>query len=264
MESNVSTSSSGPRSMKGLVISIISLILFVAIIAFAVHESSKATVTVQVDGEEYVVKTHASTVADLMAEQGWDYQEHDLIEPALDAEISGNMTVSWKKAVQVFATFDGEEKTIWTTADTVEQLIDEIDLQVKKHDKLKPSLETAITEGLELNYESAFQVELISDGEERKVWTTSTTVADFLEREEIELGELDRVEPELSDEIDQETDIRVIRVEKVTDVVEESVAFATVTRKDEKLDSGKEKVVEEGQEGKVAHHYEVILEDGEE
>ncbi|MFC0559573.1 3D domain-containing protein [Halalkalibacter alkalisediminis] len=46
--------------------------------------------------------------------------------------------------------------------------------------------------------------------------------------------------------------------------MEESVAFGTVTRKDNNLRSGKEEVVQSGENGKVEKHYEVILEDGEE
>ena len=43
--------------------------------------------------------------------------------------------------------------------------------------------------------------------------------------------------------------INVIRVEKVTDVVEEPIRFAVVTKKDENLEKGTEKVITEGQEG---------------
>ena len=55
----------------------------------------------------------------------------------------------------------------------------------------------------------------------------------------------------------------MIRVEKVTDVVEETVTYGTVTRKDDQLKSGEEKVLQEGTKGSVEKHYEVVLEDGE-
>ena len=62
----------------------------------------------------------------------------------------------------------------------------------------------------------------------------------------------------------QNSEIKVIRVEKVTDVVEESIDYATVTRKDSALQKGKEKVLEAGSEGKQEKHYEVVLENGKE
>lgn len=249
---------------KKVVLPVISLILFISVIAYAVHETTKATVTVSIDGEDITVQTHASTVADLMREQDWNVHDYDHVEPGLDTDITGNMNITWDTAKQVFVTVNGHERSVWTTAENVKQLIDELDIDYKKRDLIEPGLDEDISDEMKLTYESAFQVELLSDGEQRELWTTSTTVADFLERENVSLGELDRVEPALEERIDEETDIRVIRVEKVTDVVEEAVAFGTVTRKDDDLPNGDEKVVQEGKEGRVNKHYEVVLENGKE
>ncbi|MEC2073549.1 ubiquitin-like domain-containing protein [Alkalihalophilus marmarensis] len=264
MEANIRRFLPGNGSLMKLVISVISLILFVGVVIYAVYETTKATVTVMVDEEEVTVQTHASTVAELMMEQEWDVNEYDHIEPSLDTEIDGNMLVTWQPAKQVAITIDGQEQDVWTTADTIEELLHELDIAYTDHDNIEPAVTTEISEKLAVNYESAFQVELTSDGEQQEFWTTSTTVADFLERENVTLGELDRVEPALEERIDEATDIRVIRVEKVTDVVEETVAFGTVTKRDEDLENGKEKVVNDGEEGQVNKHYEVVLEDGEE
>ncbi|WP_332697223.1 ubiquitin-like domain-containing protein [Halalkalibacter lacteus] len=247
-----------------LVISIVSLILFAGVITYAVYETTKATVTISIDGEDVTVQTHASTVAELMKEQEWEVQEYDSVEPELGSEISGNMTIAWDQAKKVYVTIQGHEEKVWTTADNVEQLIHELNIEYKEHDFIAPAVSEEITDRMNLIYESAFLVELASDGEQQELWTTSTTVADFLERESVTLGELDRVEPAMETRLDKESEIKVIRVEKVTDVVEEAVAFGTVTQKDNELRVGNEKVVQSGEEGKVNKHYEVILEDGEE
>ncbi|MFA9458059.1 ubiquitin-like domain-containing protein [Halalkalibacter sp. AB-rgal2] len=249
---------------KKTIVSSISLVLFVSLITYAVYETTKATVTVMIDGEETVVETHANTVADLLEEYEWEVQSYDHIEPSVDTEIENEMTITWEQAKQVFTMIDGQEDAVWTTSKTVQELIDELEIEYKEHDVVEPDLSAAIEEQMELIYESAFQVELISDGEQHEFWTTSTTVADFLEREEVTLDELDRVEPELDERLEEETSIQVVRVEKVTDVVEEAIDFATVTRKDDDLLSGSEEVVQSGEDGKVEKHYEVILEDGEE
>ncbi|KGA96455.1 hypothetical protein AJ85_10255 [Alkalihalobacillus alcalophilus ATCC 27647 = CGMCC 1.3604] len=264
MVANIRNLLPGKLTGKGLFISVISLILFVGVIIYAVYEVTKATVEISIDGEVERYDTHASTLADFMMEQNWNVQEHDLIEPALDTEITGNMEVVWKKAKEVFVTIDGQEETVWTTRDTIEQLLEDLDIAYKEHDVIEPALATIITENLEIQFDSAFQVVLTSDGEEQEFWTTSTTVADFLEKEDVSLGKLDRVEPALEEKLEQEAQVKVVRVEKVTDVVEETVSFGTVTKKDNTLESGKEKVVDEGEEGKVEKHYEVVFEDGEE
>ena len=43
--------------------------------------------------------------------------------------------------------------------------------------------------------------------------------------------------------------VNVIRIEKVTDVVEEPVDYAVITKNDDSLLKGKEKIVKEGKEG---------------
>lgn len=249
---------------RNMVIAVIVVIVFIGLMTYAVHETTKATVTVSIDGKETVVQSHANTVKELMEEQGWNVSDYDEIDPDLDAEITGNMKIVWNKAKRVFVTIDDEKKPVWTTAKRVQQLVDELDIDVKEEDVIEPDLNAEIEAEMEIVYESAFPVRLISDGTEREVMTTSTTVADMLAKENITLGELDRVEPGLEETIDSETEVRVVRVEKVTDVVEEVVPFGTVTRRDDSLASGKEAVVQQGENGLVHKYYEVVLEDGKE
>ncbi|MFC0559572.1 ubiquitin-like domain-containing protein [Halalkalibacter alkalisediminis] len=182
METNRSQFLSAMSFGKKLVISVVSLILFGGVITYAVYEATKATVTISIDGEDLEVQTHASTVAELMKEQEWNVQEYDHVEPGLDTEISGNMNVTWDQAKEVFVTIHNHEEQVWTTADNVEEFIQELDIEVKEHDFIAPALSEEITDRMNLIYESAFQVELTSDGEQQELWTTSTTVADFLER----------------------------------------------------------------------------------
>ena len=46
--------------------------------------------------------------------------------------------------------------------------------------------------------------------------------------------------------------------------MEEPVQFAVVTKKDESLEKGKQKIVTEGKQGLVSREYEVIMENGKE
>ena len=249
---------------KKLLLSIMGLVVVIAILMFAIHETTKATVTIVIDGEEQVAATHAKTVEELMSEHDWTVNENDKVVPALDTKISGNMIVNWTKAKKITVKNNEVESEVWTTANDVSQLLKELEISVGEHDLIKPSLQSTIKPEMNVTYESAFLVRLNSDGEQHEVWTTSTTVADFLEKESISLGELDRVEPAKDKRITDEAEVSVIRVEKVTDVVEEAVAFATVTRQDKSLERGKEKVLEQGSKGLVKKHYEVTLENGKE
>ena len=68
----------------------------------------------------------------------------------------------------------------------------------------------------------------------------------------------------LEDTVKENDTVNVIRVEKVTDVVEEPIQFATVTKKDDSLASGSEKVITQGKEGLTLKTYEIIKENGKE
>ncbi|MEG0386059.1 MAG: 3D domain-containing protein, partial [Solibacillus sp.] len=66
----------------------------------------------------------------------------------------------------------------------------------------------------------------------------------------------------LEDVITPNEKIAVVRVEKVTDVVEESIDFAVEKKNDSSLLKGKEKVVTEGKYGKVERTYHIVKENG--
>lgn len=265
MEPNrISTFFSNLSTGKKYTIAVLSLFLFIAVIVLSVHEATKATVTVRIDGEESTVSTHATTVGELIEELGWNVSEYDEITPTKDTKIASHLVIDWLIAKEVTLVVNGEEEVIKTTASDVQTLLEKENITVGEHDKINQQLDKPIEEGMKIVYDPAFMVTLHSDGKQYDLWTTSTTVADFLERESISLGELDRVEPAIDEKLTEETEVHVIRVEKVTDVVEEEVNFATVTRRDSSLASGSEKVLQEGSKGLVVKHYEVILENGKE
>ena len=117
---------------------------------------------------------------------------------------------------------------------------------------LSLSKDTRIKDNMRIAIEKAFPIKLVVGGNEKQVWSTSTTVADFLRQQGVKLNELDRVEPQLAENVQPQNIVNVIRIEKVTDVVEEPVQFATITKKDHSLHKGKEKVVREGKNGLIS------------
>ncbi|WBL15172.1 G5 and 3D domain-containing protein [Sutcliffiella sp. NC1] len=255
---------SGSMGRKKLVIIITSFIVFLTILSFGTYEATKASVTVNVDGEEVNVRTHAKTVADILNELDITVRSEDYLFPESSELVTNSMEIVWEPAKQITLNVNNEEQIVWTTAKTVKELLAQQNITVSKHDKINPSLDTELEKDINIVYEQAFELTLTVGGEEQQVWSTSTTVADFLEQQEITLNDLDRVEPGLKAMVTSDSNVEVIRVEKVTDVVEEPIKFGVVTRNDNSLNKGTEKVVQQGQEGLVAKHYEVIIENGKE
>ncbi|PAC33791.1 hypothetical protein CEJ87_15925 [Caldifermentibacillus hisashii] len=251
------------RRNKALIL-IASFLVIASLTGLFIYQGTKKNVSLTLNGNKKEIKTHAETVHELLGELKINYKKQDYLSPSVNAKVKDNMQIVWKPACMVILKLNGEEKKVWTTRKTVKEFLAESEIAIKEQDQLSVPLEAKIKQGLIINLDTAFQVVVNDGGEERTVWSTSTTVADFLEQQGIKLNELDRVEPGLDQMIGENVPINIVRVEKVTDVVEEPLEFATVTQKDSNLESGKQQVVQEGKTGKVQKTYEVILENGQE
>ncbi len=252
---------SGSLRSKQITIRILSLVLFASIISFVLYEGTKTPIVLNANGEEKQIFTHAATVEDLLAEEDIDISEYDKVSPSLNTEIAVDMSINWEQARVVNISIDGEVVKIWTTESKVKDILEEAKIEVSEHDKLSLALDENLVDN-KIDIQKAFQVTLVDGLEVRKLWSTSTTVANFLKQQEIKLNELDRVENDLEQVITPKEEIKIVRVEKVTDVVEEPLKFAVETKTDSSLLKGQEKVVTQGEEGIVSRTYEVTKENG--
>ena len=247
-----------------MAICVTSFIVFVVVFGTMLYHGTKKTVALTLDGEEQIITTHASTIKELLKEMEVTISEEDFLYPNSDAKIEDQLEVTWKPAKEV--TFlDGDNETeVYTTVDTVAEFLEEQNIQLNTEDIVTPSVDATINHNMDIAINRAFKLSVVDGGVTKQVWSTSTTVADFLNKQGITLQELDRVEPSLYDTIEPNSVVNVVRVEKVTDVVEEPVNFAVISQKDSTLLEGKEEVRTEGKNGLVSKKYEVIKENGKE
>lgn len=255
-----------PRSfgVKRTVNAISSVVVIAAAIGSLFYQGTKQTVTVMVDGQAQVVRTHANTVAEVVKELEIPVAAKDYLHPSKSSLVTDDLHVVWQPAHQVKLLQDGKVTTIWTTAKTVGELLEEQGIQLTVHDKVSLASDFQIKEPIELAVDKAFQLTLVVGDNKTKVWSTSTTVADFLTKQGVKLHDLDRVEPKVTKKLNTKQTINVTRVEKVTDVVESPIEYEIVKKEDASLLDGKEKIVTEGKEGLVSKEYEVTKENGKE
>ncbi|ANU14673.1 cell wall-binding protein [Planococcus halocryophilus Or1] len=263
---NQTNSANSTKSFKGksLAVTIATVLLFAAVLTFAIYEGTKNTVTVTANGEQEQVRTHAETVGAFLEEQDIKPGEHDFVSHSSETAINEDMTLEWDAAEQYAVTVDGEATSAWTTKNTVSEILATANIELTKHDKVTPALDAQVDENTKISVEKAYEVTIQDGLEEKKVWSTSKTVANFLKENKITLGKLDRVETEMDALVLPNSQVKVVRVEKLTDVVEDSVKYAVETKKDETLLKGSEKVVQKGQNGLVEKTYEIVKENGKE
>jgi uncharacterized protein YabE (DUF348 family) len=216
------------------------------------------------NGEEQVVHTHKNTVEEVFAEAGITVGAHDAISHQLDAPIENGMNIDYQTAVEVTITIDGNPESFYTTAATIQEFYNEQDLSFSEHDDVSHQQSETIEEGLEIVVKKAYDVAIDDGGENLTVATTGGTVEELLKRNDIELKDADKVKPALDEPVDEDTEISIVRVTTENEKVEERVAYSTEERQDSSLLKGKEKVVTEGQEGKVVKKYKITKENGKE
>lgn len=131
------------------------------------------------DGEQKEIRTHANTIQDILKELEISPRSEDYLYPSGNTKVSNNMQIVWEPAKQVGITVGDQKKTIWTTADTVKELLSENEIKVGEHDKVQPGLSEKVTGNMNVMIDAAFPLKLVNGGKEQKAWSTSTTVADF-------------------------------------------------------------------------------------
>lgn len=249
---------------KQIAVGVLSLTLFVAVISLAHFERTKKSVTLDVNGEQMEIRTHAHTVGQLLSHQEIQVAQHDLVEPSVNTPIENGLSVKWEQAKQVELTVDDEKSSIWTTETTVGEVLAKAGIQITQHDVVEPNVNERLANNTGITVQKAFEITLNDGGNEKKVWSTSTTVADFLKKEDIQLGENDRLDGEMDSKLQPNSIVKVVRVEKVTDVVEAPANFIVETRNDPNLLKGREKVLQAGKKGTVSRKFEVVKENGKE
>ncbi|TYR78323.1 DUF348 domain-containing protein [Priestia megaterium] len=249
-------------NQKKIVIPLTSFSIFFTLIAVVTYHQTQASVSLTVNGEKYKIDTHEKTIGDLLRQEGVTVSQYDYLSHSPSDKIAEGMEIVFDTARPIELIVDGKQQQIWTTADTIKEVLNEQKIKLKKHDSIQPPLESKVEDNKKIFVKKAFLLKLNEGNKIKEVWSTSTTVADFLEKQDVTVNDLDRVEPKLSSTLVPNSEVKVTRVKKVTDVVEEPVAYETITKKDASLEKGEKKVIESGEEGQVLKHYEVTMENG--
>lgn len=148
--------------------------------------------------------------------------------------------------------------------ETVGDLIDSADADIREGDEIFPSRETALSSGMRVMVAREKRVSIMADGEEREIRTTARTVGAVLDETDIELQEDDIVIPDLSALLDREEEIQIIRVEIREETVEKPIPFETVEKEDDEMGWRERVVKQKGENGAREYSYRVSYHDGEE
>ncbi|MFF2484423.1 ubiquitin-like domain-containing protein [Paenibacillus sp. NPDC058071] len=132
------------------------LILLSAIISIAMtfmflmllYGTAEKSVSVVVNGQETVVKTKEWVLQHLLDEQAITIGEYDEVSIPLGSTIKDGDRIEINQAVPIVVKADGKVSTVYTTKKTVQAAIGELDIQLRKQDRVTPSLNTAVADSM--------------------------------------------------------------------------------------------------------------------
>ena len=205
------------------------------------------TVALDYDGSVTNVTTWSGSVAGLLEDQDIALAEHDEVAPALDSPLEEGATVVVRVASPVELTVDGEEVTVWTTADSAAEALAELQ-DSGRAGSLQASSRSLTSGRDELPVIARGDVLLQADGDEVAYYVSGEyTLDELLEVFGVTLGELDTVDVTASGSADAVVTITRISEEERTTT--EEIAFETTTRSTDELYTDQSRVVQEGQAG---------------
>lgn len=227
-------------------------------VAMALHKND---VTLSVDGESHNLSVREDTVQQVLEKDGITVGEHDVVAPSLETKVTNGMEISVLYGRQLQLTVDGEARTVWTTARTVDDALTQLDLN-DPDSKLSASRSAAIgREGLSFNISTPKDVTIDAAGTPVEL-RVAGTVGDALTAAQVTPDEDDVVTPAADTSLTDGLAIAYTNVEKRTTSKEEEVPFEKKEEKSDELEEGKTKVTTEGVNGVKTQNFVEVYHNG--
>ena len=209
---------------------------------------NKKDVTIDVNGQQMDLVTMSNSVEGALKQAGIKIGPDDLIVPSPSERLTRTESIKVRSAKSVAVVVDGQEKTIKSTALTVDELVSEIGSEiggVNEGDLLSKGRDTVIpADGMKLDITRPKVVSINDGGDVTYTQMAASNVGDLLRRRNINLNPEDVVTPSITSPVKAGMDVRIDRVR--TDQVRETVPFeAPANYKDDATAFEGDGVVEE-------------------
>jgi uncharacterized protein YabE (DUF348 family) len=251
-------------------------------------------VELHMDGRTRRLRTHATAVDQLLAEAGVQLGPADeiwlderLVEPEAllwgdetdaprtpsyrggprvptDAGTGDPPVIVVRRALSLSLNDDGASTTLYTTSDTVGQVLEEHGVLLYLGDEVQPGLQDRVKPGMTVTIDRSVPIQIEADGRTIHTRTRAEDVAGALGQEGIALLGKDRVEPALSTPIRSGGTLHVIRVREEFAIEFESIPFHTEWVPDPEVEIDSIRLVREGQVGLTKRRFRIVYENDQE
>ena len=251
------------RSRTALVATTVAVLMAVAGVTYG-YTSLSTEVTLSVDGKQRTVTTAGDTVEEVLADEGIDLTDRDVVQPDLDEPVEEGDKIAVLYAKPVELTVDGRTSTHWVTATDVEGALAQIGATYSDS-RLSTSRGASISRGgVEIEVVTPKTLRLALAGKKavtREV--AALTVEEALEEVGVELDGRDVVRPGRARLVKDGDRIVFHDIEVKRRAVDDEVIPAPVKEvEDDSMPEGETEVVEEGASGLRDVTYRITFRNG--
>ncbi len=217
------------------------------------------------NSETTVTAYTGNKVESVLEEAEINVGENDVVTPEMDYKLTTDDTEILIERYAAVTVVDGEDSyELELVGKTVADAVSEAGLILGENDTVDQELDTYLTDGMVITVTRAYNVTLILDGETSEIMTSAATIKDFIEEQEIDLGDEYEISPDEDTALEDGMEIVIKRTITEQVVEEEEIAFDTTYENSSSMYSGETSVKQEGVNGKKEVTYEVTYVNGEE
>jgi resuscitation-promoting factor RpfB len=241
-------------------------------------------VRVTIDGQDpRLVRTQRNSARDLLNDIGYSFGLFDTLRingefvealPGLSTPATRNDTLQFDLDRPVAEIDVRRARPIWveeagvspaqvnTTASTVGEALLQAGYLVYLADKISPDPGMLLQPEMRISITRAKPVSVLVDGRRVRTRTHAATVADVLTEMNIILLDRDYTRPALSDAVNPDTEIRVVRVTRDLLIRQDPIPFSTRWEANPDMEIDTQGKTQDGTPGIREERTEVVLEDG--
>jgi len=208
------------------------------------------TVTLSVDGRTSSVSTTSATVGEVLDAEGVTVGVHDVVAPAVDAEVNEGTRIAVRYGRPLKLNVDGKDKTYWVTATDVASALEQLGLRYARAE-LSASRGSSISrEGLGLDVVTSKNVTVkVGAARANRESVPALTVRETLADLDVALDRNDKVTPKSGAQVEDGDRIVVTRVRTAERSVRHSIAYSTEQREAPRMYDDQSRVVRSGSAG---------------
>ncbi len=240
------------------------VVLVALVLGLVAFVGNNKTITLNVDGKVSSVQTFGGTVGQVVKGAKVELQPSDRVSPSLDSRVQDGSVINVNLAKAVKVSLDGAERTINTTAPTVEGLVTELGVASASEVSVPKEAQLAVT-GSFVAISTPKTVSVVADGNATTTTTTAATVSEVLDDSGLSLGASDRSSQPGNAHVVNDMVIKVSRVDaSQTAETTEPIPFETLTTESAEMFKGEKTVTQAGAAGTTVKNFKLVLVDGRE